>query len=158
MERGSPREVKVVHPSDAEKQVSDLSSRLLDMTQLRGEVTQGGPAVSTGDDGKGRYSVHHYWSIWKLSPSELEQGFQRLREELPKQGIRVTHYGPANSEARQLEINAEDEKTHSSVSVELLLRSLRPQDSPGASKEDLISFSVVSPVYRVPEGVDLNSF
>ncbi|MEU5422524.1 hypothetical protein ACFY1P_22645 [Streptomyces sp. NPDC001407] len=151
-------DVQMMHPKDAGALVSRLSSAVLDVTQLRGEVTPGGPAAVSFDQSDGNYSMQHDWSIWKLSPDELTQGFQRLREGLPKNGWRVTHYGPANSKARQLEIEAVHEKDGVSLSAELLIRSTRQGGAAGASKTDLIKFAMVSPTYRAPQGVDARKY
>lgn len=161
--KGSSHEVKVEHPQDAEARVGRLSSELLDMTQLRGEVTPGGPSPVTFDQkkGKGLYSVQHDWSVWKLSPEELAQGWDRLRDQLAKRGWRITRDGRANSKAQQPQIDAVHEEDHVSLSAELLLRSTRKDDGangPNASKTDLILFSIVSPTYQAPKGVDPDDF
>ncbi|WFB07590.1 hypothetical protein LRS74_11395 [Streptomyces sp. LX-29] len=150
--------LKEVHPKAAEKLASQLSSDLLDTTRLRGEVSPGGPRAVTYDQEDGEYSVRHSWSVSELSPEELTRGFERLRDELPKKGWRLTKYGHANSKARQLQIKAIHEKDDFSVHAELLIRSTKPKQSPNASQEDLIYFAVVSPGYRSPEGVNPNDY
>ncbi|MEV6675102.1 hypothetical protein [Streptomyces sp. NPDC051162] len=150
--------MSTMHPKGGETLVSKLSSNLLDISRLRGEVTPGGPEAVTHDHDGGQYSMQHEWSVWKLPADELKQGFQRLHDELPRQGWRITQYGPANSEARQLEINAMHEKDNVSVYAELLIRSERKSKDATKSKTDLIHFSVSSPTYRAPEGVDPNKY
>ncbi|WKK21648.1 hypothetical protein QZH56_22680 [Streptomyces olivoreticuli] len=154
----SSEDVRTVHPKDAEALIGRLSSGVLDVTQLHGEMTPGGPAAVSYDQADGKYSMQHDWSVWKLSPDELTQGFQRLRDGLPGNGWRVTHYGPANSKAQQLEITAVHEKDGASLSAELLIRSTRQGNAAGASKTDLINFNVASPTYRAPQGVDPSKY
>ncbi|GHC65579.1 hypothetical protein GCM10010507_49050 [Streptomyces cinnamoneus] len=140
------------------KVVGSLSSGVLDSTGLQGEATAGGPAIQTVDKREGDYSVQHDWSIWKMSPDALTSGFERLRQELPKRGWKITHYGPANSRAQQLQIKARHEKDGSFLAAELLIRSTRQGADATSSKTDLINFTVSSPTYRAPEGVDPNGY
>ncbi|MBH5336821.1 hypothetical protein IHE55_19420 [Streptomyces pactum] len=146
-----------VHPAVAEKRARQLSSGLFDLTALRGKALGGGPGISAGEESQD-YSVQHFWSISGAPPDELTQGFERLREDLPGAGWRITRYGRANSQAGQMEIEALHEKDGYSVSVELLIRSTRKGRHPGASKDDMIHFSVASPEYRAPEGVDPDDY
>ncbi|MCA6095046.1 hypothetical protein LE181_23100 [Streptomyces sp. SCA3-4] len=138
--------------------MGSLSSGILDSTGLHGEVTDGGPAPVTFDKPNGRFTVQRDWSIWKLSPDALTSGFERLHQELPKHGWKITHYGPANSKAQQLQIKARHEKDGSFLFAELLTRSTRQGADATSSKTDLISFTVTSPAYRAPDGVDPNGY
>ncbi|MEV6674972.1 hypothetical protein [Streptomyces sp. NPDC051162] len=147
-----------LHPKDAEALVGRLSSGLLDATQLHGEVTPGGPAAVSYDQPDGQYSMQHDWSVWKLSPEELTRGFDRLREWLPRNGWRVTHYGRAHSQAQQPELAAVHEKDGASLSAELLIKHAGDGNGPGASKADLINFNVTSQTYRAPQGVDIGKY
>ncbi|WP_432013864.1 hypothetical protein [Streptomyces cucumeris] len=149
---------KTMHPEQAIKIASKLSSDLYDMVRLQGKVSPAGPGAATGNEKERDYAVQHFWSISQLPPKDLTRGFNRLRDELPKKGWRVTHSGPANSTARQLEIEAVHEKDEYSLSVELLIRSTRKDQSSHASKDDRIRFSVGSPTYRAPEGVDPDDY
>ncbi|MEU1312889.1 hypothetical protein ABZ419_28895 [Streptomyces cinnamoneus] len=150
--------LKTVNPKDALKEVSALSSGILDSTGLHGEVTDGGPTPVTFDKPKGQFTVQHDWSIWKMSPDDLTTGFERLRQELPKRGWKITHYGRANSRAQQLQIKARHEKDGSFLSAELLIRSTREGADAASSKTDLINFTVSSPTYKTPDGIDPNGY
>lgn len=108
--------------------------------------------------GEREYSVQHFWSISRLSDRELTRGFNRLREELPKEGWRITHFGHANSTARQLEIAAVHEKDKYSLSAELWVSSSEENAHASAPKKGRIVFSVGSPTYRTPKGVDRDNY
>ncbi|WP_432039938.1 hypothetical protein [Streptomyces cucumeris] len=149
---------KQMHPARAKKYAGKLSSDLLDLVGLSGKVSRAGPGAMASDEGNGDYVVQHVWSISHLSPQELTGGFDHLRKELPKKGWRVTRFGHANSTAQQLQIEAVHQKDEYSLSVELLTRSTRENGPSSEPEEDRILFSVGSPTYRAPEGVDPDDY
>ncbi|WP_154685921.1 hypothetical protein [Streptomyces himastatinicus] len=154
---GSPP--KEMHPTEAKKLAGKLSSDLFDMVRLQGKVTPAGPAVMASDEGGGDYATQHVWSISRLSSQELTRGFYRLREELPKKGWRITHFGRASSAARQQEMEAVRKKDGYSLSVELWVKSSEKIDGHVVGpKSERILFSVGSPTYRSPKGVDPNDY
>lgn len=109
-------------------------------------------------EGEREYSVVHVWSISHLSDRELTRGFNRLREELPKEGWHITDFGPVNSTDRQLEIEAVHKKDEYSLSAELWVSSSGENAHASASKKGRIVFYVGSPTYRTPKGVDRDNY
>lgn len=142
----------------AKERVKKLSSDVFDIVRLQGKVSPVGPATMPSRQGEREYSVQHIWSISRLSEQELTRGFYRLREELPKKGWRITHFGHAYSTARQLEIEAVHKKDEYSLSAELWVSSSGENAHASAPKNDRIVFSVGSPTYRTPKGVDRDNY
>ncbi|MEV6803750.1 hypothetical protein [Streptomyces sp. NPDC051132] len=132
-----------------------VSSAIYDMIGIdRGRATERGPAVSLCDeDPEHLYKTRHPWSVYDASESDLKAGFQRLREELPKKGWKIVHYGPENSEAKSLALTADSQRDRFSVHAVLMV------STPGnpREKEPLLSVTVVSGCWRAPEGTDLGT-
>ncbi|MGY0061937.1 hypothetical protein ACWY4P_36300 [Streptomyces sp. LZ34] len=149
---------KEMHPTQAKQHVRKLSSDVFDMVRLQGKVSPAGPATMPSQQREREYFVQHFWSISRLSERELTRGFNRLREELPKEGWRITRFGHVNSTDRQLEIEAVHEKDKYSLSAELWVSSSGENAHASAPKNDRIVFSVGSPIYRTPKGVDRDNY
>ncbi|MFI1400157.1 hypothetical protein [Streptomyces sp. NPDC020681] len=135
---------------EARAKTKSVSGQIFDMIGLgQARTTEPGPGVSTCEqDPDHLFLSRHPWSLYGVPAAELEQGFQRLRETLPKKGWKVVEYGPNKSAAKTLELTADSEKEHFSVNAELRV---------GADeKQPLILVNVVSGCYRAPEGTDLN--
>ncbi|MEU1787750.1 hypothetical protein ABZ553_18065 [Streptomyces sparsogenes] len=149
---------KEKHPEQAKELARKLSSDVFDMVRLQGKVSPGGPATLSSREGERRYSVLHVWSISRLPDRELTRGFDRLREELPKDGWRITRIGHANSTDRQLEMEAVHKKDKYSLSAELWISSSGESTDASALKKGRIVFSIGSPTYRSPKGVDPDDY
>ncbi|MDX3224363.1 hypothetical protein [Streptomyces sp. ME19-01-6] len=149
---------KEKHPEQAKEHVRKLSSDVFDMVQLQGKVSPAGPATMRSREGEREYSVLHAWSISHLSDRELTRGFYRLREELPKEGWRITDFGHVNSTDRQLEVEAVHKKDEYSLSAELWVSNSGENAHASASKKGRIVFYVGSPTYRSPKGVDPDDY
>ncbi|WP_157840032.1 hypothetical protein [Streptomyces megasporus] len=146
----------VLHPESAIERTREISSSALDMSGVKGKVSPAGPIVRTDGQHKGNYYVHHAWSVGGVPPTEIKEGMERLRRELPKEGWSIEKYGRANSKARQMQLEAFHDGQKYLMQVEALIRSERGTDGgePGNSREDLLSFTVMSPSYKFPEGAD----
>ncbi|MDT0547181.1 MULTISPECIES: hypothetical protein [Streptomyces] len=149
---------KELHPVKAKEHVRKLSSDVFDMVRLQGKVSPAGPATMPSRKGERDYFVLHAWSISHLSDRELTRGFYRLREELPKEGWRITDFGHANSTDRQLQIEAVHKKDEYSLTAELAVSSSGENAHASASKKGRIVFYVGSPTYRTPKGVDRDNY
>lgn len=137
---------------EARASTKDVSSQVFDMIGIRaGKTTEPGPSISTcEEDPEHLFLARHPWSLYGVSPDELKQGFQRLRENLPKNGWKIVEYGPNKSANKNLELTADSEKERFSINAELHVTG----DS--GKKEPLILVTVVSGCYRAPDGADLN--
>lgn len=136
-----PRDSKEV-----EAEVGELSSRALDMTQVKGKVTEtGGPVTypcgTSEEKKKGLRVVRHVWSLYGVDHDTLDKGMKSLAEKLPQNGWKVVKNGPnANTKAKTLEVFASHEKTHTQLEASWM------DSSDGG--ENLIYFSVYSRCFR----------
>ncbi|MFD1832854.1 hypothetical protein ACFSJS_24880 [Streptomyces desertarenae] len=145
----------VMHPESAVEEAKEISSRALDVSGVRGKVSPAGPIVRTDGQHEGNYYVHHAWSVAGASPAAIKEGMEELRRKLPEEGWSIEKYGRANSKARQLQLEVFHEDRKYLMQVEELIRSERgdKHTASGRPREDLLSFTVMSPTYKSPEGV-----
>ncbi|MDI3417962.1 hypothetical protein [Streptomyces luteolus] len=139
---------------EARDKTKAISSNVLDMIGIRdGKVTKPGPGISEcSEDPEHLYKTRHPWSIYDTSEDDLKAGFERLREQLPKNGWKIVKYGPNESAAESLELTADSEKDRFSINAELLI-------SKGSKRreEPMILVHVVSGCFRAPEGTNLDT-
>ncbi|MET9963536.1 hypothetical protein ABZ128_31440 [Streptomyces sp. NPDC006326] len=128
-------------PDPARTKTKQVSSRLLEMTGIKGKVTEPGPSVSRcreyGDD---LFSTDHPWSVYEISDEQVEEGMQNLRKALGENGWKITKDGKANSKAQDPEIYAENKAEQFAVHITGMKKS--------ATGGSLILFNVVSACYR----------
>ncbi|MEU4496882.1 hypothetical protein OG729_14900 [Streptomyces sp. NBC_00210] len=136
---------------DARAKTKSVSSQIFDMIGLKqAKTTEPGPGISTcEEDPEHLFLSRHPWSLYGVSDEQLKQGFQRLKENLPKQGWKIVEYGPNKSAAKTLELTADSEKERFSVNAELHIGG-------SSAEQPLILVNVVSGCYKAPEGTDLN--
>ncbi|MFG2717385.1 hypothetical protein ACGFW5_03620 [Streptomyces sp. NPDC048416] len=139
----------------AREKTSSVSSQILEMMGIKeGKVTEPGPGISPCEGYPSHlYRANHPWSVYSVFSEEvLRNGFQRLRENLPKGGWKIVEYGPNKSKAKTLELTADSMKDRYSINAELVV------SSPGAGKESnpLILVTVTSGCFRAPEGTKLD--
>ncbi|GAA0331236.1 hypothetical protein [Streptomyces blastmyceticus] len=135
-------------------EANQLSSSLLDVIALKGDVTQPGPGVAVcGDrDADKFYKIHHPWSLRGVPFEEMSHAMERLKAELPKRGWKVVKYGPDSSPSRSLELIANSTERKFSVNVSLYDGSKAGSSEASSAKEDLLMVDLVSACFRVPEG------
>lgn len=145
----------VLHPESAVEETKEISSRALDVSGIKGEVSPAGPIVRTDGQREGNYYVHHAWSVAGASPDAIEEGVEELRRKLPEEGWSIEKYGRANSKARQLQLEAFHGDRKYLMQVEALIRSEKGAggDESEESRKNILSFTVMSPTYKSPEGV-----
>ncbi|WP_162890383.1 hypothetical protein [Streptomyces olivoreticuli] len=127
-----------------EKEIGSLSSKVLDMLQVKGKVTEPGPAAgscSTSDgDVSGYRSVRHPWSLYGADNDSLQKGMNNLKDKLPAQGWKVERYGADTSRNQNLEISA----VHSETRTQLEVTWMKGLDG----KEPLIEVTLYSRCFR----------
>ncbi|MFF5676202.1 hypothetical protein ACFY8S_39980 [Streptomyces hygroscopicus] len=147
---GYKPEVRAVE--DAKQEVNAISSNLLDWMGVEGKVTESGAAVSVCEaidpDLTKYYTIHHPWSVYKLSKGTFETAMRNVRERLPKHGWEITQEGETKSRARNPEIVAVNRRTHHWVQIEWAKER-------SGDLEELISVDVDSRCYRAPKGAEL---
>lgn len=137
----------------AKAKTGSVSSQILNMIGIKGgKVTEPGPGVSPCDeDPEHLYRTLHPWSVYQVSEDELKQGFQRLREALPKNDWKIVEYGPNKSKDKTLEMTADYQKERFSVNAELHISTASAKE-----KTPLILINVVSACFRAPAGTKLD--
>ncbi|MFE2235905.1 hypothetical protein ACFXA4_25475 [Streptomyces sp. NPDC059442] len=101
------------------------SSRILDMTGLKGTVTKPGPLRLHCDDyePEGRVvRMRHTWSVYDLPYEELEKGYAHLRTALTEDGWRIVSDGPNTSKAKTPTMVVESPDGDYSADVRLMDR------------------------------------
>ncbi|MCZ1009186.1 hypothetical protein [Streptomyces lydicus] len=137
--------------SEARGGAREISSSVLDVIDLKGEISKPGPGVSPcGDKGAGKfYTIHHPWSVSGVPVEEMKKAMERLRKSLPGKGWKIVSYGPDASPSKSLELVADSTKKKFSISIRLLDRTKRA--NPGSLKA-LISVDLTSACFQVPKG------
>ncbi|MEW2137893.1 hypothetical protein AB0892_15030 [Streptomyces sp. NPDC005409] len=130
---------------EMETEVGDLSSRALDMTQVKGKVTEGGPVTypcGTSEEKKqGLRYVRHVWSVYGVDHDTLDKGMKNLAAQLPENGWKVVKNGPnPHTKAKTPEVFAVHEATHTQLEAQWL------DSSDGG--ENLINFAVYSRCFK----------
>ncbi|MFB7174932.1 hypothetical protein ACFCYM_29510 [Streptomyces sp. NPDC056254] len=130
---------------EVEEEVGDLSSRALDMTQVKGKVTDVGPATypcGTSEEKKqGLRNVRHVWSVYGVDHDTLDKGMKNLAAQLPQNGWQVVRNGPnAKTESKRIEVFAVHEQTRTQLEARWMDRS--------DGGEDLIHFAVYSRCFK----------
>ncbi|WP_327287953.1 hypothetical protein [Streptomyces sp. NBC_01198] len=106
---------RLLSARDVKVQVSELSSAVLDMVQVKGRVSEGGPMElpwDQGEDPDAFHNVTHLWSLRGVDESALEGGMAALAQRLPENGWHVVRNGPDSSRNRNQEILATHLATH----------------------------------------------
>lgn len=131
---------------EVEHEIGGLSSRILEMLQVKGKVTEPGPYTAACPSGKGDAGdlrwVRHPWSIYGTDRKVLQEGVDNLLESLPKQGWKVVKRGPDMSRNRNLQILAVHLKTHTKLDVTWM-------KDPGGDRP-LIAVTLYSRCFRDP--------
>ncbi len=134
-------------------QAKELSSQVLDIIGLKGELTDVPPGASRSEQEPERlYRITHPWSLSGAPEADMERAMQRLREQLPRHRWKVLEYGPGKSKAGYLELTANSEKYKFSVNV--MFKDARKPGAVEASlnKTSALRVSLVSAYFRTPEG------
>ncbi|MFF9347357.1 hypothetical protein [Streptomyces sp. NPDC014734] len=118
-----------------------VSSRLLEMTGVKGKVTEPGPSVSRCEEyGDDLFSLRHPWSLYDLSGEDVDRGMSNLRKALDRDGWKILKDGKADSRAQDPEIYAENKAEQFDVHVTGVKRAARG--------DTMITFTVVSACFR----------
>ncbi|MBR7672159.1 hypothetical protein [Streptomyces daliensis] len=133
---------------DADEETKEVSSRILDIIDLKGKVSEPGPGVNSceGRDTEKFYKMIHPWSLTGAENGELRQAMTRLREKLPKEGWKIVAYGRNSSRAKSLELTADNHEKKFGVNVELW------EEKESSGKKPKLVVSVISACYQTPKG------
>ncbi|WP_244414035.1 hypothetical protein [Streptomyces hygroscopicus] len=143
--------------SEVKGEAREISSIVLDVIDLKGEVSKPRPGVSPcGDKGPDKfYVIHHPWSLTGVPVEDMKKAMDRLKKNLPGKGWKIVSYGPDASPSKSLELVADSTEKKFSISIRLLDRTKRA--NPG-SLEALISVDLTSACFQVPEGKSVDEY
>ncbi|MEU3783661.1 hypothetical protein [Streptomyces sp900129855] len=108
--------------TDAVKtEISELSSRIFDVMNIKSKVTEPGPNVQPCDSDDGDSGnlqrIRHPWSTYGVGNDVMEKGMTNLRQGLPKQGWKIEKVGNDGSKNKNMQILAVHEKTLSQAEI-----------------------------------------
>lgn len=144
----TPKEREV---SRAKNDAKEASSEILEIIDLRGEVSEPGPGIAPcADKGPEKfYRVNHTWSLSGVPVPDMQRAMARLKEGLPKKGWKIVKYGPDGSRSKSPELVADSVPRQFSVNIHLYDESKKAE--PNAPKS-LIYVFLTSDCFQVPEG------
>lgn len=90
-------------------EIAVLSSSILDMIHVKGNVTEGAPMELPWDEAEepGKYcNITHLWSLYGVDDAVLEAGMTALADRLPENGWTLAKNGPDSSQSRNQQILA----------------------------------------------------
>ncbi|URN15571.1 MULTISPECIES: hypothetical protein [Streptomyces] len=134
----------------AADEMKKLSSQIYDLVGVKGKASDTSPGTMDCA-GRGRekyFRIFHSWSFYPASPSQLDEAMERLKAELPKNGWKISEYGPDTSKNKNLSLTAENDAKKTSVNV-----SQRAKNDPPK-----LSLMLVSGCYEVPAGQEVERF
>ncbi|MCZ7433848.1 hypothetical protein [Streptomyces sp. WMMC1477] len=142
-----PAEIRAV--SEVRSDTQDVSSEILNIIALIGEVSEPGPGVGAcpGDDTDSdqHFMMRHTWSISSNDEGGLATSMESLRDVLPEKGWEIVSYGPNKSRARTLTLVADHPARQFGINIQLWDK--RKEDA-----TPMILVSVASACYQVPAG------
>ncbi|WNI32641.1 hypothetical protein [Streptomyces sp. ITFR-6] len=121
------------------------SSRILEILDVKGKVTETGAMTSPCSDydsAEKIYRARHPWSIYKAPFADMKKGMDRLRVELPKDGWKIVKDGMDGTQGNSPQIIAESKGREFAVDVRLH-KEVKAEDSP-----PLLEVTVESACYR----------
>lgn len=102
--------------------VKGVSSRILEILDVKGTVTETGSMTAPcSDSDSAEEVVHesHPWSVYKAPFADMQKGMDRLRVELPKDGWKIVKDGVDRSESKSPQIIAESKGREFMIDVRL---------------------------------------
>ncbi|HEX5567302.1 MAG TPA: hypothetical protein VFY14_10350 [Streptomyces sp.] len=91
-------------------ETEEKSSEILDLTGLKGKVTEARANLVRCSDHPPEeevYRARHPWSLYDVPAEELEKGMDRLRKQLPGNGWKIVKDGTDGSRARTPQLVAD---------------------------------------------------
>lgn len=142
---GKEAAVKAQDSDTVKAGVERTSSRILEILDVKGKVTETGAMTSRCSDygsDEEVYRARHPWSIYKAPFADMQKGMDRLRAELPKDGWKIVRDGMDSSKANSPQIVAESKSGEFAVDVRL------HKASKVGNAPDLLEVTVESACYR----------
>jgi hypothetical protein len=137
--------VKVRESENVQADVERTSSRILEILDLKGKVTESGAMTSkcAGYDSDDEvYRARHPWSVYEVPFADMQKAMDRLRAELPKEGWEIVKDGVDGSASKSPQIVAESKGGEFAIDVRLY------KASKVGNAPDLLKVAVESACYR----------
>lgn len=119
---GTEAAVKTRDSDTVKTDTERTSSRILEILDVKGKVTETGAMTSPCSDYDSDEEVYrqsHPWSIYRASFADMQKGMDRLRIELPKDGWKIVKDGRDGSQLNSPQIIAESKGREFAVDVRL---------------------------------------
>lgn len=129
----------------ARAEAKDISSNVLDIVAVQGEVSEPGPGVDVcaeAPDSDRMFKIYHAWSLSGVPRHLLEEGMDRARNSLPGEGWEIAEDGEKNNANRSPRILFENREVEYAINMTLV----------GSGDDSLLSVSLVSACFSTPEG------
>ncbi|WP_301127345.1 hypothetical protein [Streptomyces cacaoi] len=138
--------------SEADEQTKKVSSGILDLIPVKGEVSEPGPGVvpCEGKDREKFFRLLHTWSVTPEAKdrSKLAGAMESLKESLPKHGWEVKSFARDSSRNRNLALVADHDKKKFSVNIVHYAKDDPPK----------LTVRVITGCYQVPEGEKVDHY
>ncbi|MGD9482161.1 hypothetical protein WDH52_02700 [Streptomyces sp. TRM70308] len=133
--------------SEVNAEIKGVSSQVLDLIALQGDVSEPGPGVGKCSEGdlNTHYVMRHTWSFWGPNKATLEKALERLKRDLPDAGWEVKKYGPRDNPNKTLTLIADQPEMKYGANIEFW----KERKSDG---KPMLLVMIVSACYRVPPG------
>lgn len=120
--QGNEASVEVRDGDTVSTEVEKTSSRILEMMELKGKVTDTGAMISRCSDYDPEeevYRARQPWSVYDLPVPDLEKAMDRLRRELPNTGWKIVKDGVDDTPAKSPQIIAESKDGKFAADIQL---------------------------------------
>lgn len=120
--QGNEASVDVRDSEVVRTETKETSSRILEMMDLAGKVTETGAMTERCSDYAAEdevYRASHPWSVYGLPVPDLEKAMDRLRVELPKAGWKIVKDGVDDTVGRSPQIVAESKGRRFAADIRL---------------------------------------
>ncbi|WP_340557642.1 hypothetical protein [Streptomyces sp. GSL17-111] len=135
------------------EKISTTSSELLDMTALKGKVSEPGPGLTrcSDRDPSRFFKVRHTWNLSGPPIEDLSASLDTVRKTLPKQGWVIESYGPNKSQERSLTLVANHSKKKVGLNIQLW-------EENASNGRPLLLFSLTSACHEAPTGSTVSPY
>ncbi|WP_030896280.1 hypothetical protein [Streptomyces sp. NRRL F-5053] len=138
--------------TEADDQTKRVSSEILDLIPVKGEVSKPGPRVTPCGD-KDTDKFFQLLHTWTLTPEakdrpKLAAAMKSLKKSLPEHGWEIKSFARDSSRNRNLALVADHDKKKFSVNIVHFAK-----DDPAK-----LTVRVISGCYQVPEGDEVDHY
>jgi hypothetical protein len=142
----------VLNANQARGWSKTVSGQIFGMMNLhKGSTTKQAPVIlHCRRDPTHLYQTRHIWSVYAAPKEDLQAGLDRLHDQMPKNGWKVSSFGPDQKQGGAPTLTADSTKDRSYMSAVLTKSSVK-----GQPENPLLFVTVYSGCWRAPQGMDL---